>query len=658
MKIIPLTLCLFTATCSHVARAADGNRVFYAGASGGASFHDALRLSDGTLLFSGAAANLNWAKAPQIKLNFAGIENAPGGAQIPFLLHLSADASQVLDVAALPAGSAQTLARLRTTNAPGQKTGELYVSGLTKDGYFVARLDGNFVDKKPSRALWVHNVGAADWHQEQPVWDVGSDGKVLYAVGKPYSPDWAAVYRLKSDGSDDVVEIWRTHWGVDAAGQKVEGQWTPASARRDVKVTQSGLVFKLAGRVDLRSWTQQDYDAPVSNGNGGFNKGRWPLDAFFGGPGHPLDSKLSVKGKGYTGYSPGRNPTQRIGDIAVDRRDNHFYIGFSIQSRLPDGLPDFEPAVIAMTDSGQLKWWSRLYHEWLDKNGNGKFDEGDAKTSTPDQYVDFMAIDYSASVAPGGALVVGARAHGNNVINLWSGNDIAARPGAKGFKNGFTGAGGNFHLSWLGKLGLDEGTLRAATYVAEMGDDMKGAGKASSDPLLDGWPDPNAGWPVLNTTRLRALNVDENGKVMVAAVGRRVLTTSNAFQKMPKKDEGSSSWSDFVRVYAPDLSAIEYSSLLTGAFDWKTGDGGGNITLSAIVPVAGGVAALGTQDVYSQKDIEESAKRAAKKGGTALPASLVGTPKGNPAPLASVPDWGASQDKVRGESGVVAVLKF
>lgn len=656
MKIIALTLCLLFAVCARAQTAQ--NRVFYAGASGGASFHDALRLSDGTLLFSGAAANLDWAKAPRAKLNFTGIENSPGGTQIPFLLHLSADGAQILDVAALPPGSAQTLARLRTTNVPGQKTGDLYVSGLAKDGYFIARLDGNFVDKKPSRALWIRNISAADWHREQPVWDVGSDGKVLYAVGKPYNPDWAAVYRLKSDGSDDVVEDWRTHWGVDAAGQKVEGQWTPASARRDVKVTQSGLVFKTWGRADLRSWTQEDYDAPVSDGNGGFNKGRWPLDVFFGGPANPLDSKLSAKGKGYTGYSPGRNPTQRIGDIAVDRRDNHFYIGFSIQSKLPDGLPDFEPAVIAMTDTGKLKWWNRLYHEWLDKNKNGKFDEGDARNSTPDQYVDFLAIDYSASVAPGGALVVGARSHGNNVINLFRGNDIAARPGAKGFKNGFSGAGGNFHLSWLGKLELSSGTLRAATYLAEMNDDMKGAGQPSSDPLLDGWPDPNAAWPVLNTTRLRALSVDEQGKVVIAAVGRRVLTTANAFQKMPKKDEGRSSWSDFVRVYAPDLSAITYSSLLTGAFDPKSGEGGGNVTLSAVVPVAGGLVALGTQDVYSEKDIAESAKRVAKKGGTALSAALIGRPKGHPAPLVDVPDWGAEQDKVRGESGLVAVLKF
>lgn len=653
MKPLFLSLLLLATGGCAFAQGTRSNRAFYLEAQ---HLHDVLKLSDGTLLMSGAAQDFEWARAPRSDLAISGIESSPGGAQVPFLLHLNDDASEVLRVVTLPSGSAMTLARLRTTEKPGEETGDLFISGLTQGGYFIARLDGNFVNNAPSRALWVRNVKAEDHHQEGPVWDVGSDGKVIYAAGKPYSYNWSAVYRLQSDGRDDVVEDWRTHWATDAAGQKIEGHWTPASSRHDVKVIQSAIVFKLGSRSDLRSWTQDDYDAPVSDGNGGFNKGRWPLDAFFSGPANPSDAKLSARGKGYTGYSPGRNPTQRVGDIVVDRRDNHFYIGFSIQSRLPDGLPDFEPAVIAMTQSGQMKWWNRLYPEWLDKNGDGTFDEGDPRNSPPDQYVDYMALDYSPSLVPGGTLVVGARSHGNNVINLFSGDKLAARKDAKGFKNQFTGAGGNFHLSWLGKLELDDGMLQAATYVAEMGDEMKGAGKPSSAPLLDGWPDPNAGWPVLNTTRLRALNVDEKGRVVIAAVGRRVLTTRNAFQKMPKKEEGLSSWSDFVRVYTSDLSNIEYSSLLTGAWDWKTGAGGGNIEITRAVLLENGVAVAGFHDVWKQKDIEDSVKNAQKKGGEPLSTNLIGQTKGVPLPVVGVPSW--AQSSPNGQSAVAAVLQF
>lgn len=79
----------------------------------------------------------------------------------------------------------------------------------------------------------------------------------------------------------------------------------------------------------------------------------------------------------------------------------------NFKSVLPNGgLPDFEPAVIAMDSSGMLMWWSRLYHEITPL--------GDTVNSSPDQYVDALAIDYAND-----KLVVGARCHGNNVENFW-----------------------------------------------------------------------------------------------------------------------------------------------------------------------------------------------------------------------------------------------
>ena len=649
----PLLLCasLFLASKTGCAQPLQENRVFYAGAQG-VALRDCLVLSDKSLLVSGAAQNMDWLPqgAQQIVLDSNSIESQPGGASIGFLLHLTPDAGQVLACAALPAGAVETLARLRTTNAMGEATGALFISGLTKDGYFVGKLDNNFVNGTPTKIVWTRNIKATGDHRERPVWDVGSDGKVIYAEGTPTSPDWAAVGRLNGSGGDDVVEDWRYHYGT-MGGQKIEGAWTPASSRGDVKVTRSAIVFKLAGRPDLRSWTQADYDRYTPDGNGGTKKGAWPLDAFFASPANPNDVKNSSTWGGYTGYKPGRNPTARIGDIVVDRRSNDFYIGFCFQSRLPAGEPDFEPAVIAMTPSGQLKWWSRLYSEFQDKNGNGRYDDGEPRNSTPDQYVDFMALD-----PKNGALVVGARCHGNNVLNFWSGNKIASRPEAKGFKNGFTGSGGNFHIGWLGKLGLEDGTLFAATYLAEMPDGMQGAGAPSKDPLLDGWPDPNTGWPILNTTRLNGLSVDDQGRVLVSGTGRRTLTTANAFQKMLKKDAGVSSWNDFVRVYSPDLSAVEYSSLVTGAWDKVTGVGGGNIALTGVAFVEGGVFAAGTHDAYTAEEVQKSEAKAASGKGERLPLNLVGTSKGNPMPGANPPAWGSKEPA--GKSGVFALLKF
>ena len=647
------------------------SRVFYVGNAGNEQLKVVLPLSDGTLLLGGGADNLDWLppSTPKTLLPSDSIKGQQGTGRMAFLLQVSADGGKPLRCAYFAAGASEGIARIRTSAIPGKPTQTLYVSGATNSGkvggYFLARLDGNFVDKAPTRAIWIRNIRASGDHRERQPWDVSGDGRVVYAEGEPLSADWCAVGRLTPEGKDDVVPDWRYHIGKVVTGAKAEGNWTPAGARGDVKVEKSLIVFKHRGRSDNRSWTNEEYSAWQEDGNGGKRMGTWPLDAFFKGPANVADPAQSPGGPGYTGYKTGANPTQRIGDIAIDRRSGDMYIGIAIQSRLPDGEPDFEPAVIAQTSTGKLKWWSRLYSEFTDKNVNGRYDDGEPRNSTPDQYVDFLALDYSDSVVPGGALVVGARCHGNNVLNFWNGNKIAARPGAKGFKNNFSGNVGNVHISWLGKLGLDKGTLWAASYVAEMSDTAQGAGAASADPLLDGWPDPNAGWPTLNTTRWRSLSVDGRGRVLVTATGRRVLTTSNAFQKMPRLGQGVSQWSDFVRVYKTDLSGIEYSSLLASPWDLKTGEGGGSVSLNSAVLVPGGIAVVGVHGAYTLDHVNKSLARVAKFKVTSTPEApepqaldlgILGQARGAAVPVADAPAWG--NDKPDGESGVIGWLKF
>lgn len=442
---------------------------------------------------------------------------------------------------------------------------------------------------------------------------MSSDGRVTFAVGEPFSPNWAAVYRLRPDGTDDVVADWRYHWATRSDGTRTEGGWTPASSRRDVTVTQSGIVFKTQGRCDLRSWSATDYSARTPDGNGGTRQGSWPMDLFFNGPCDPA-SPTNV-GPGYTGYSMGANPTQMIGSIVVDRRTNDLYIGFSTQSRLPSGLPDFEPAVIAMTSSGRVKWWSRLYTE-------------SAMNSTPEQYVDSLAIDPSS-----GELVVLARCHGNNTVNLWRGDAIAARPGASAFHNGFTGSEGNIHISWLGRFSPSDGTLRASSYLAEYADGIRGAGAAYADPLLDGWPSHNAGWPELNTTRAESLAVGANGDVLVVATGRRTITTRNAFMRMPQPAAGLSGWNDFVRAFTPDFGTLRYSSILRSPWNPATDGGDGNVKLMQAIPVGSGALVVGYHV-----------------------AGTDGVARGAAMPTMSAPAWGATSPQ--GESAVIAWLPW
>ena len=191
--------------------------------------------------------------------------------------------------------------------------------------------------------------------------------------------------------------------------------------------------------------------------------------------------------------------------------------------------------------------------------------------------------------------MVGARCHGNNTENFWEGNTVEANPSATGFQNNFTGSSGNIHISWIGKLSLNSGTLQHSTYMAERADVTTGLGTPHPDANLDGWEDPNTGWPNVNTTYLRKnmMKVTANGAVVVLGTGRRTITTANAWQKMIKQSEGSSTWNQFVRVYADDLSKPLYSSIAAGQWDITTGAGGDNVELMGAYKTETGVVAVG-----------------------------------------------------------------
>ncbi|MFP4054852.1 MAG: hypothetical protein ACLFV7_13400, partial [Phycisphaerae bacterium] len=208
----------------------------------------------------------------------------------------------------------------------------------------------------------------------------------------------------------------------------------------------------------------------------------------------------------------------------------------------------------------------------------------------------------------------------------------------RGFQNGFTGTHGNMHYQWIGRLTLKQGRLLNCTYFAEYAEGAKHRDQTFDNPLLDDWPHFKSGWPNLNTTRVEphGLAIDAKGNVYVSAKGRRVITTSNAYQQMPSplKKGTRGQWSDFVRVYTPGLTTLRYSSLLHGKWDWDTGKGGSPVDLGVVVPVEDGLVVVGTADVGKDSD----------------------KPEGDDMPVSNVPDWG--QPTRHGRAGVVGRLTF
>jgi hypothetical protein len=162
-------------------------RAFYAGDAGNERFTDVHALSDGTWLVSGSAGSLAWidASVPRTPISAASIASSASG-RVAFVLHLEADLSRIRRVLHFPAGTVQDVSRLRSTEAPGAPTGALFLSGQRETGnaatggYFIARLDANFVDATPAALSWSVDVEAqGDYRRLQP-WDVGGDGRVVY----------------------------------------------------------------------------------------------------------------------------------------------------------------------------------------------------------------------------------------------------------------------------------------------------------------------------------------------------------------------------------------------------------------------------------------------------------------------------------------------
>ena len=150
-----------------------------------------------------------------------------------------------------------------------------------------------------------------------------------------------------------------------------------------------------------------------------------------------------------------------------------------------------------------------------------------------------------------------------------------------------------------------------------------------ADPLMDGWPSPNSGWPELNTTRLvpNALKVTSDGSVVIIGQGRRTMTTANAFQKMPKPGKGGTSrWNHFVRQYDRYFKRPFYSSLVAGTWDTINTQPGLEARLRGVFKMTDGLLVVGQHNG-----------------------------QGNPLPVLNVPAWG--KDDYDAEEAFIGILK-
>lgn len=625
--------------------------VSYAGTAQVQRFNEVLELSDGSLVVVGEqeGRNFDWIpiaprqilppNAPAENIDNEGYGGAPP--VTGFILHISEDLQTILSFIQFPENAVESITHVRTDAHPFAATGNLYISGMSTSirrndlgdaldgtgavttdpddyvatpGYFVARLDNNFLNGEPTRLDWAWNVRATGDHRERQPWDVGSDGKVVYAEGTPDGNGWAAVRRLRANGlGNDLVENWRYHFGrYKADGQAVEGAWTPAFSNNLVIPEESALPYVADTRCSLRSWSNAEYIANLGDETGRNREGSWPMDTFYAGYCDINNPATTMAQGGYIGYRLNNNTTHRIGAITVDRRTNDMYIGSSIASATINGLPDFEPMVIGFTSDGTKKWWARLYEERTPQQ------------SPPDQYIDGLGIDYSQTGSLSSLLVIG-RQHGNSDFAFWENTQTDLNPLNTGdsFHTDFTGTNGNIHISWIGKYRLTNGDLLASSWSA--GYLNIPVGTPYADPNLDGWISHNSGTNDLNTNFSKIhIETDRAGNVYVLSYARQFVTTATAYQEQAQ--DGTAVWAPQIRVFSPDLKTLIYGSSLTGI-------AGNNTDLFGVAPSGNSVVVVG--------------QHLADAGGNAI---------GGNTPTINEPTWGRSD--ADGETALIARLMY
>jgi hypothetical protein len=429
------------------------NILTYAGGSGNERFQGVLQLSDGTLLIGGQADNFSWLPAgTTVNLipnsgNFRSVSNQGSG----FIMHLSADQQVVLSVLRFPDNTVRDVFKIKTNSLPGQPTGDIFISGsrdaaAAEDGYYIARLNNNFLNGQPTGLAYYKSVeartrnggspsiqfpaGIESAHKQYQIWDVNAKGQILYATGNDFSFDKVTIGFMNRNGVDTLMNYFNIHnpgfTGVPSSSF-VNSTGNPA-----FDLQSSILSFRYSSTDvpgAMRSYSNSLFNQVSRDENGNIGrKGAFPLDAFFDSPQYLGGASATTNGPGYTGYSVGTGGgkwTGKIGGIVFDKRNGHFYIGFSISVTSVSnqtGLDDTEPALAACNENGELKWWARLHKE-------------DGARSSAQQQVEGIDFDYSRN-----HVVVLGRTRGNSQNNFWKGNELKANKTGNGFQNHLIGS--------------------------------------------------------------------------------------------------------------------------------------------------------------------------------------------------------------------------
>ena len=527
----------------------------YVGNTGRESFTSILPLSDGTYLVAGTSSNLDWLphNCPVTSLNGSdAINNITNDEKIGFILHLDEGLQQIIQVVHLPVGKVESIDFIKTNGLLGERTKQLYISGKfhheDKSGFYIARLNGNFIDQIPKKLSWTKTITSGKSHLITQPWDIDHDGNIYVVEGIPYDQtNDLKLLRLKAENlSKEVIENWRTHEGIHVDdGAPISGHWTPAFAKNNVTPRHSYVLLSQKGCA-LRSWSSQAFNANGSDATGKPRKGHWPLDHFFATSCDPSFPSATQHGPGFTGLNRLYQENGQVAGVQINKLNGDIYLGINFKAATSQNNQINVPVIIAWKANGVLKWWDRLYNE------------GTTAGVNCDKKITALQLNPAQT-----KITVLAQQKGITDSPLYA--------GSANFKNNYTGIQSN-DVGWLGNFSCNDGKLINSTFLTGVSSNSP----QGSDRLKNasGFTDMNIGNPDMQLCYPGyKLSVNEKGQIALGLRSQYFPTTDNAYQEQgydDLEDMGTQkAFSEYVVVLNDKLDELVCSSLLSAEWDRK-----------------------------------------------------------------------------------------
>ncbi len=254
-----------------------------------------LMLSDSSFLIAGRANNINWLPGVVTittldlstttivsdwsdATHLANTIQSYGVTQIAFIMRVSKNYSTILDFVRFPANTVVDITKIKTNSKPGDPIDDIYISGErlgdatpASDGYYIAKLNENFISGVPTSLTWFRNVyirTAGDANKYNQPWDVDADGEIVFVTGETLNFNWGEIFHMDTTGALDYVPEWPFQYYTMNGGVKYPQLTTRLAGGLDIPAfIKVGKFTITIGSTDISNCSNADGAVNITVGN-------------------------------------------------------------------------------------------------------------------------------------------------------------------------------------------------------------------------------------------------------------------------------------------------------------------------------------------------------------------------------------------------------